>query len=194
MRLTQVLPLAALSTAFVLPPQEVIENIQIEENHRGNGWYQEAVKEKDEVVSSIKEHYSDIKQASHDIWEQAFESASNSAEWAQGKVHDASSGIESWLETEADDFSAFFDEQDGPHHPPHDGDGHHGPPHHGPPHHGPHHPPQHGKPNQVRLHDGTPHLAITDLFSRQSTSSSPRASTLPSSPSSSTSTMTWSRP
>jgi len=147
MKFSHILPLAALSTAFVLPPQEVIEEIQIEENHRGNGWYQEAVKEKDALVSGIKEHYSAIEQATHDIWDTAFESASETIDRAQEKVHDTSSGIGSWLRTEAEEYTEFFEDHDGPKHPPHDGDGHHGPPHHGPPHKGPHHP--HVKSNQT---------------------------------------------
>lgn len=134
MKLSYVLPLAALSTAFVLPPQEVIEDVQIEETHRGNGWYQDAVREKEEVFSGIKKQFSDLEQASQGVWDTAFERASESVDWAQEKVLDTSSGIESWLRNEAEEYHPFFEDHDGPKHPPHDGDGHHGPPHKGPHH------------------------------------------------------------
>ncbi|KAK4550827.1 hypothetical protein LTR36_000407 [Oleoguttula mirabilis] len=161
MKFSHVLPLAALSTAFVLPPQEVIESIEIEQSHRGdgNGLYQEAVKEKDELVSGIKKHYSDVEQATHDVWDTAFQSASESVDWAQEKVYDASSGIGSWLSNEAEAYTSLFEDHDGPKHPPHDGDGHHGPPHDGDGHHGPPHDGDghHGPPHDGDGHHGPPH-------------------------------------
>ena len=148
MKFTQILPLAALSSAFVLPSEEVLSQIQIEDNHRQSGWYEEAVEAKNEVLSDFKKHFEDVTETSKQAWgtivkssrntlDDAFELAEQTADTAEDKYHDATAGIESWLRTEADDFYSSFDG-------PHDG-----PPHHGPDHGHPHHPPHHGPPNQT---------------------------------------------
>jgi len=151
MRFSHVLPLAAVSTAFVLPPEETFNEIAIEANHRGNNWYQEALKEKNDVLSSVKENYEAVEESTKNTWNKLYQSsksaldealdyATEKAETVKGKAYDAAFDMESWLHTEADDFYESFDEHEGPPHHPHD-------PHHGP--HRPHHPPHHGKPNQT---------------------------------------------
>ncbi|TKA22830.1 hypothetical protein B0A50_07730 [Salinomyces thailandicus] len=148
MKFSHVLPLAAASSAFVLPPQEQLQDLAIEANHRGNDWYSEAVKEKNDLVDSLKKHYEEVEDTTLDAWskfydssksalDDAFEYASETADSVKDKASDASAQVESWLRTESDDLYDSFDD-------PHDG-----PPHHGPPHHRPHHPPHHGPPNQT---------------------------------------------
>lgn len=166
MKFSHVLPLAALSTAFVLPPEEVLSEIAVEPNHRGNGWYEEAVQTKDDILSGFKKHFEEVTETSKDAWKQIAESSKNAFDEAveygsetantfQHKVHESAFDMESWLRSEGADYLDSFDD---PHHgpPDHDHPPHHGPPdhdrppHHGPPHHGPpHHPPHHHKPNKT---------------------------------------------
>jgi len=146
MKFSNVLPLAALSTAFVIPAEEVLNEVAIEDHHRDNQWFKSAVETKDDILSGFKKHYEEVTETSKDAWKQitkaskhsldeAFEYGSEAAETFKGKMHDTAFDMESWLQTESDDFFGSFD------------DPHHGPPHHGgppdhdhPPHDGPKHP------------------------------------------------------
>ncbi|EMC94522.1 hypothetical protein BAUCODRAFT_35741 [Baudoinia panamericana UAMH 10762] len=157
MKFSHVLPLAALSTALVVPPQEVFENVAIEDNHRQSGWYQEVKETENEILSGFKKHFNEVTETSKNAWnklalssksalDQAWETATETAEVAKDKVHETAFDMESWLSSEA---NSLYESLDDPHHgPPHDGPPHDGPPHDGPGHH-PHHPPHHGKPNMT---------------------------------------------
>lgn len=157
MKISTVLPYAALSTAFVLPPQEVLEQIAVEENHRGSvaTWYENTVSSTDDVLSSFKKHFDEVTdtvaKSSKSALDHAFEVASDKTAGLKAQAYDAAFDAQSWLESSADDvYDAFEDHHHGPPHdgPPHDGPPHDGPPHHGPPHHGPpHH--EHGPPNKT---------------------------------------------
>ncbi|GAB1727825.1 hypothetical protein NU195Hw_g2145t1 [Hortaea werneckii] len=149
MKFTQILPLAAVSSAFVLPSQEQLQDVAVEANHRGQEWYDDALKEKDELLDSFKQHYEDVEDTTKSAWsdfykssksviDDAFDYASETADGLKDKAYDTSSQVESWLRTEGDELYDSFDDH-------HDGPPHHGPPHHG----GPHHPPHHGPPNQT---------------------------------------------
>jgi len=82
MKFSHVLPLAALSTAFVLPPEEVLSEIAIEDHHRGNGWYQDAVRTKDDVLASVKSQYEEVAETSKDAWKQITETSRNALDEA----------------------------------------------------------------------------------------------------------------
>lgn len=133
MKVSHVLPLAALSTAFVLPPQEVINEIAIEDNHRGNQWYEEALEVKDDWLSSFKKHFDDVTETTKDAWQSATTQYTSAVDQAFEYADDAMADWQAWLDTEMLD------------------DPHHGPPHHGKPGRDrPHHPHHgHGKPNQT---------------------------------------------
>lgn len=144
MKFSHVLPLAALSSALVIPQEEVMQDVAIESNHRGNSWFDEAVSSKDEILSGFKQHFDEVTETSKSAWNEAseksksalddaFSRASDAASGFSEKVHETAFDAQSWLESEIDSFNL-----DDPHHDH--------PPHHGPPHHGP---PHHGKPNQT---------------------------------------------
>ncbi|KAM0722186.1 hypothetical protein Q7P37_001627 [Cladosporium fusiforme] len=157
MKFSHVLPFVAAGSAFVLPSEEVLQDISIEESHRGgNGLYEDAVNTKDDVLSGFKKHFDDVTETSKSVWNEAAEQSKNALDSAfsmaddaiegfNEKIHDTAFDVQSWLESEMESF-------DDPHHgPPHHGPPHHGPPHDGPhpPHDGPHHPPHHGPPNHT---------------------------------------------
>jgi uncharacterized surface protein with fasciclin (FAS1) repeats len=143
MKFSNVLPFVAAGSAFVLPSEQVFQELSIEQNHRGgNSLYEEAISTKDELLSSFKKHYDDVTETSKNAWNEVAEQSKNTLDAALAKADGFSDKIkhtafdaESWLESE---LQSTFDD---PHHgPPHDG------PHH-PPHDGPHHPPHHGPPS-----------------------------------------------
>merc|ERR1712070_1081263 len=137
MKFTQILPLVAASSAFVLPSQEQLQDIAVEANHHGQELYDDALQEKDELLESFKQHYENVEDTTKSAWgdfykssksviDDAFDYASETADGLKDKAYDTSSQVESWLRTEGDElYGSFDDHHDGP--PPH------GPPHHGPP-------------------------------------------------------------
>ena len=151
MKFSNVLPFVAAGSAFVLPSEQVFQELSIEQNHRsGNSLYDEAVSTKDELLSSFKKHYEEVTETSKNTWDEVAEQSKSALDAAFAKADGFSNKIkhsafdaESWLESELQSFDETFDDphhgppHDGPHHPPHDGPPHHGGPHHPPPHHGP---------------------------------------------------------
>ncbi|KAK5115130.1 hypothetical protein LTR62_001827 [Meristemomyces frigidus] len=179
MKFSHVLPLAALSTAFVLPSEEVLSEIAIEKDHRQSGWQEDVAEAKkqlvdgfDEVADEAKSAWNKLATSSKSILDEAFEMGTKAAYVAEDSYYDASAQLEAWLRTEGDDFYDSFDDEKpppgGPHpgppppppHPPHDGPpGHKKPDHEKPPHHGPpdhDHPPHHGPPHHGPPHHGGP--------------------------------------
>nr|OQO17693.1 hypothetical protein B0A51_15230 [Rachicladosporium sp. CCFEE 5018] len=159
MRISQILSLAALSTAFVIPAEEVLAEIAIEDNHRGNSIYDDVVASKDDILESFKQHFEDVTETTSNGWnkvsskdqnalDEAFGAASEVASNVNDKIHETAFDAQAWLDSEMTSFAETFDD---PHHgpPPHDGPPHHGPPHHGPDHGRPHHPPHHHEPNKT---------------------------------------------
>jgi hypothetical protein len=61
MKFSNVLPFVAAGSAFVLPSEQVFQELSIEQNHRGgNTLYEEAISTKDELLSSFKKHYDGV--------------------------------------------------------------------------------------------------------------------------------------
>jgi len=155
MKFSHVLPLAALSSAIVLPPEQVLSGLAIEDHHHDASLFNEAAATKNRVVGSVKEFIDDLAESSWDAIRKAAHSTEDVMDHAYSEtadfVDDMTDDVQSWLES-SELLGAF---NDGGHHgPPHHPPGH-GPPGHGPPDHRPdhgrkpHHPPCHGKPNQT---------------------------------------------
>jgi uncharacterized surface protein with fasciclin (FAS1) repeats len=153
MKFVQVLPLAALGAAVVVPPEQVLNDVAIEDNH-GRVWYEDSIEEKNDIISSLTESYEEWAGNVANAWNQVYESSKNALDDALDYAAEAGQGIknyyeetaydiESWLRTECDDLYDSLEEHDGPPHPPHRGrPGRPGRrPHH------PHRPPHHRKSN-----------------------------------------------
>lgn len=56
MKFSTVLPLAALSTAFVLPDEQVLRELEIEDHHheKTTSWYDEVVATKDDILNGVE--------------------------------------------------------------------------------------------------------------------------------------------
>ena len=146
MKLLNSLPFVALSSAFLLPPEQVFGELAIEDHHDGTTGFEDTLPTKDEIVSDFKKYFDGVIETSETAWgqvsetaqnafDEAFETASETAEVFSGKVQDAAFDVKSWLEEELVENDWLENESDGPHH--------------GRPGRRPHHPPHHGAPNQT---------------------------------------------
>lgn len=117
MKLTNVLPLAALTTAFVIPDEQVMNQVAIE-SHKTASSILDKIPSKDQVHNCLEDIFSSGLKATQNAFDQAVDRASEAGEKIAGKLDDAATHTKSWLESAPSTF-----------------DGHHG--HHG----------HHGKPN-----------------------------------------------
>lgn len=157
MRFTNILPFAAFSAAFVVPNEQVFNELAIEDNTHFRA-SQEPAWSKDEVLDSLKKHFAEaettvehkVKAASSqvkNVLDDALVSAGYAGSQLSDKIYETAFDAQSWIESAANEAYDAFDDHEGP---PHHGPPHHDPPHHGPPHDGhPHHPPHHDKPNMT---------------------------------------------
>lgn len=136
MKVSSILPLAGLATAFVVPDVKVFEHLPIEPRGR-----QTAIQAS---WDTVKDSASSFKDSSASILDDAIDSAQH----FESKVATTASDALTWGRSKSQDawdvIDNFKKDHRGPprhpHGPPSD-DPHHGPPcHPGPPHHGPHHP------------------------------------------------------
>lgn len=132
MRLLQLLPLAAIGTAFVIPDQKVFSALAIEDTRARSGSLFDNVSGAHDAWEIAEDSISQTFKCAKNTWDNAVNHVEDLAVDIKDNFQEAFAG-ESWLES-ADYETDLFDR----------------PPHHGP-HHGdrPHHPPHHGKPNRT---------------------------------------------
>lgn len=133
MRLSPLLPLAAIGTAFVIPDQEVFSSLAIEDTRAPSGSWVDSLPSPHDAWETAGESIGKTFNCAKNTWDNAVDQAEDFAVNIRDNFQEAFAG-ESWLESVNYD-TDLFDH----------------PPHHGPPHHGPHHPhkPQHEKPNRT---------------------------------------------
>lgn len=154
MRLIHLLPLAGFAAAIVLPDEQVMAEVAIEDHHAGRpvvetvaGDFLDEVKH---ITDDIKDKASSVLDTSKNYLDDAIAYATDAENKVSERIHSVGFDIESWLANADEDESDG--PHDGPHHPPHrkpphgkpPKDGH--PPHRRPPHRG--HSP-HKKSNQT---------------------------------------------
>ena len=133
MRVSHVLPFAALATARILPDKQTANQLVIETDRTSSSFF-DRLPAKDEVVSEVKETYSSLVKYTQTTLDDAVAFATETSKKANDKLHEfKSKGYfdgQAWLRSGSDlDFP--IDILGGGEHPPHDG----------PPHHGHHHKP-----------------------------------------------------
>ncbi|KZF20894.1 FAS1 domain-containing protein [Xylona heveae TC161] len=147
MKWTLLLPLAAVTTAFVIPDDEVANQLVIEPE-RPSTALQDKLPPAEQLFAGVKSKLEDIVEASKQTVDDVFSWALETGRDAHSKVitssldaFDPQSWLDSDLDTPEDDediWDSDFDSFGGGEHPPH----HDPPPHHRPP---PHHKrPHHG--------------------------------------------------
>lgn len=161
MRFTNtLLPLAALTSAFVIPDEATANQITFEKSPSFLDNVRDNVKD---IWSGAEEKIHEAVKLSENALDNAFDTAAHVGQKAAKSIECYESMVrfetQAWLDSAASTVESF----DGPRHPPHRGppphDGpphdkpphdkppHDGPPHHGPPRHGPPHRGGHGKSN-----------------------------------------------
>lgn len=137
MKLSQLLPLAALGTALVIPDQEIFASLAVEDTKAPGRSYLDGLPSPHDAWEATEESISKSFKCARNGWDSAVKYVADAAMETKEDFLDGFA-VDSWLES-ADYNTDLFD----------------GPPHHGPPHHGPHHPdkphhpPHHGKPNRT---------------------------------------------
>ncbi|ESZ98452.1 putative Stabilin-2 [Sclerotinia borealis F-4128] len=144
---TTLLPLAAVSTAFVIPDEQITNQIIVESQATSKTWLDRISETKDNVFSHAEKSLKDAVAFSENAFDNAMDTLSETSEQAQNIIechHSMSKfDISGWLDSAistVEDIDIF----DHPHEEP---------PHHGNPPHPPHHPKNphhgHGKPNKT---------------------------------------------
>jgi uncharacterized surface protein with fasciclin (FAS1) repeats len=131
MRVSQLLPLAAIGAAFVIPDQEVFSSLAIEDTRSQSASLLDNLPNLHDAWESTEESISTTLTCAKNIWGDAVNQGEDLAVNIRDNFQEAFAG-DSWLDS-ADYDADLFDRPL-----------HHGPPHHRKPHH-----PHHGKPNRT---------------------------------------------
>lgn len=132
------LGLAAAASAFVIPDQETLQQLDIEHyEETAHPFWDKAVPCAKHFWEDLEEQFDEGVAAAKHKFDEAVDFTYDTAVNFGDKLDTAFAG-QAWLESANEDEDAF------------EGPPHHGPPHHGPPRHRrPHHPPHHGPPNRT---------------------------------------------
>ncbi|KAF2434818.1 FAS1 domain-containing protein [Tothia fuscella] len=157
MRFINILPLAVLGTAFVVPEERILAEIPIESRKKADS-HEKKLPCPHHMLDNARGAWKASKNALNDALSFVEEKSSS----VQSRFFEDGFDMESWLASGV---------EDDPHGPPHDHPPHHGPPGHGPPGHGPpgkkphHDPPHHGPPHHGPPHHHKSNLTIYELIS-----------------------------
>jgi Fasciclin domain len=144
MKLVPILSVAALAAAWVVPDEQVISELSVEDHREKSFWDNLPSKE------SIVEYFNDKEKVVENQLDEILDWWNFDSEYLHDKIEEEAYNVNAWLDEAIQRNFEFEDIEDDPHHPPH-----HGPPgkrpHHPPPGKRPHHPPHHDhpKPNET---------------------------------------------
>ena len=134
MKLIQVLPLLALSTAFVIPDEQVMSQVAIESDQNPKSFL-ERIPSKDEAISRFEDSFTKLIDTSRNALDDAIEYVTETNEEVSDKAYETAYHVSSWLDSAADRVQEVgedvvpFSEDDEEHHGGKDGKGRKG--HHG---------------------------------------------------------------
>ncbi|KAI9761585.1 MAG: hypothetical protein M1840_001766 [Geoglossum simile] len=167
MRVTHfLLPLAAVTSAFMVPDEETLKQLFLENKGQEDSVIGEISSGAPDSFSKIEGPFSTFVDYSEGILETAL-SFNGDVRRKTQKPYMCMKRLEAfdanaWLATGIDSFEQAELNDGDDSGPPHHGPPPHGPPHHGPPHHGPHRPPHHRRPH----HGHRSNLTIWQLISK----------------------------
>jgi uncharacterized surface protein with fasciclin (FAS1) repeats len=159
MRVLTLLPLAVAATAFVIPDEQTMNALSLENPETPAHSLYDKIPSTDEAWEELDESILEAVGCAKHMLAETVDHIFTAAVKFGEKFEDALAG-EAWLQSAKYDLDLFTSE-DGP---PHHGPPHHGPPHDGPPHRGPpgRGPPGHRKPP----HHHKPNMTIYELISK----------------------------
>lgn len=118
MKFVHILPLAALSTAFVIPDEQVMSQVSIESN-RAPQSFLEKIPSQDEVIKQFEDSVTDFIQTSKNAFDDAIEFATETKEEVSDKAYETAYHVNSWLESAGsrvhefeEDVAPFFEDDD----------------------------------------------------------------------------------
>ena len=125
MKITQLLPLAAVATAYVVPDEQVLKDVAIETKSRAESFY-DRLPTKSDILSNVKDSVDDVVEVTKNAFDEAVEFAIESGETAYEKIHQVGYDAQAWVQTAKTSFHDIDADSDP--HSPHRGDRHR--PHH----------------------------------------------------------------
>ncbi|KAK4963964.1 hypothetical protein LTR66_012543 [Elasticomyces elasticus] len=134
MKLLLLLPVAALSTALVLPDERVFSDLTIQDHHTSNTVLDKLLS-KDEILEGFKKHFEEVTESvtetSRNALDDAINIATDAGHHLSDKIHETAFDAQGWFDSAIGGKYNPLDE------------------HEDPPHRRPHHPPHHDKPNMT---------------------------------------------
>lgn len=100
MKFTNLLPLAALATAFVIPDEKVMNQVAIEDHQPPHTPF-EQLPSKEKLVSDFENTFSKIKETSKNAFDQAIETAADARDEFTQVFDDTAANTKSWVESAA---------------------------------------------------------------------------------------------
>lgn len=107
MKLINILPLAALSTAFVIPDEVLTDQIAIQTQQDRAESVFDKLPVKEEAINEFETSFSKFVDNSKSTFDQAVDYASQSGEEAYHKIHESAFDAKSWLDTAANSVEDF---------------------------------------------------------------------------------------
>lgn len=101
MKLIQILPLVALSTAFVIPDEQVMSQVAIESD-RAPESFLEKLPSKDEAIKQFEDSFTKLIDTSKNAFDDAIEYATDTKEDISDKAYETAYHVSSWLDSAAD--------------------------------------------------------------------------------------------
>lgn len=101
MKLIQILPIAALSTAFVIPDEQVMSQVAIESD-RAPDSFLEKIPSKDEAIKQFHNSFTKLIDTSKNAFDDAIEYATETTEEVSDKAYETAYHVSSWLDSATD--------------------------------------------------------------------------------------------
>ncbi|KAK4696937.1 hypothetical protein P7C71_g1047, partial [Lecanoromycetidae sp. Uapishka_2] len=107
MKLINILPLAVVSTAFVIPDEALTNQIAIQSPQDHAESVFDKLPSKDEAINQFEDSVSKLIDTSKSAFDQAVDYTSQSGEGAYHKIHETAFDAKSWLDTAANSVEDF---------------------------------------------------------------------------------------
>ena len=101
MKLLQLLPLAAFSTAFVIPDEQVMSQVAIESDRTPESFL-EKVPSKDEAIKQFHDTFTKLIDTSKNAFDDAIEHVTETKEEVSAQAYETAYHVSSWLDSAAD--------------------------------------------------------------------------------------------
>ncbi len=101
MKLAHILPLAALSTAFVIPDEQVMSQVAIESDRTPESFLQK-IPSKDKAIKQFQDSLTKLVDTSKDAFDDAMEHATETKEEVLDQAYETAYHVSSWLDSAAD--------------------------------------------------------------------------------------------